>query len=185
VAEIADLSDLEVNVDVDEVDIAKIQVGQQAAITVDAFPEKPYKGVVKEIALMTSGRREVGITYRVKARITNPDRALKLGMTANLDFLLEKREQVLTVPKSAIVTTGDTQFVFTIKDDTVSRRPIETGFEGEEFMGITSGLQPGEKVVIGIKTASDGAEEWSPFGQGTTPDDMLKLKDGQTVKVLT
>jgi len=103
-AEIADLGDLEVIVDVDEVDIGKIQVGQQAAISVDAFPEKYYQGVVKEIAFMTSSRREVGITYRVKARITNPDRALKLGMTANLDFLLGKKEQVLTVPKSAVIT---------------------------------------------------------------------------------
>ncbi|MBP1722008.1 MAG: transporter, partial [Deltaproteobacteria bacterium] len=111
-AEIADLGDLEVIVDVDEVDIGKIQVGQQAAISVDAFPEKSYQGVVKEIAFMTSSRREVGITYRVKARITNPDRALKLGMTANLDFLLGKKEQVLTVPKSAVITEGDTQFVF-------------------------------------------------------------------------
>lgn len=183
-AEIADLSELEVTVDVDEVDIARIQVGQQTAIAVDAFPDRDYKGVVKEIALMTSGRREVGITYRVKACITNPDRALKLGMTANLDFLLEKREQVLTVPKSAIMSTGDSQFVFIIRNDRVSRRPIETGFEGEEFMGISSGLQPGERVVIGIKTGTGDAEEWSLFGQGTIPDDMLKIKDGQTVNVL-
>jgi len=68
-AEIADLGNLEVLVDVDEVDIGKIQVGQEAAISVDAFPDKSYQGVVREIASMTSSRREVGITYRVKARI--------------------------------------------------------------------------------------------------------------------
>jgi HlyD family secretion protein len=184
-AEIADLGNLEVMVDVDEVDIGKIQVGQQAVIAVDAFPDKSYQGVVKEIASTTSSRREVGITYRVKARITNPDRSLKLGMTANLDFLLEKKEQVLTIPKSAIVTEGDTQFVFTVNDDTLSRKTIATGFEGEEFMAITSGLEPGEKVVIGIKTQSGGVEEWSLFGQGTTPDDILNLKDGQKVKVMS
>jgi len=183
-AEIADLSNLEVIVDVDEVDIGKIQVGQHAAISVDAFPDKSYQGVVKEIAFMTSSRREVGITYRVKARITNPDKALKLGMTANIDFLLEKKEQVLTIPKSAIVTEGDTQFVFTVNDDTLSRKTIATGFEGEEFMAITSGLEPGEKVVIGIKTQSGGVEEWSLFGQGAIPDDILNLEDGQKVNVI-
>ena len=183
-AEIADLSNLEVIVDVDEVDIGKIQVGQYAAISVDAFPDKSYQGVVKEIAFMTSSRREVGITYRVKARITNPDRVLKLGMTANLDFLLEKKEQVLTIPKIAIVTEGDTQFVFIVNDDTLSRKTIATGFEGEEFMAITSGLEPGEKVVIGIKTQSGGVEEWSLFGQGAIPDDILNLEDGQKVNVI-
>ncbi len=182
-AEIADLGNLEVMVDVDEVDIGRIRVGQEAAIAVDAFPEKSYQGVVKEIASMTSSRREVGITYRVKARIINPDTSLKLGMTANLDFLLGKTEQVLTVPKSAIVAEGNSPFVFTVNGGTLSRKTVAPGVESDEFTAITSGLQPGEKVVIGIKTDSGGAEEWSLFGQGTIPDDILNLKDGQKVNV--
>jgi RND family efflux transporter MFP subunit len=184
-AEIADLSNLEVIVDVDEVDIGKIQVGQPAAITVDAFPDASFQGVVEEIAFMTSSRREVGITYRVKARIINPDKALKLGMTANLDFLLGKMEQILTVPKSAIVTEGDAQFVFVVNDATLSRRTVASGIEGDEFTAVTSGLQPGEKVVIGVKTESGGTEEWSLFGQGTIPDDILNLEDGQKVNVMS
>lgn len=182
-AEIADLGNLEVMVDVDEVDIGRIRVGQEAAIAVDAFPEKSYQGVVKEIASMTSSRREVGITYRVKARIINPDTSLKLGMTANLDFLLGKTEQVLTVPKSAIVAEGSSPFVFTVNGGTLSRKPVVPGVESDEFTAITSGLQPGEKVVIGIKTDSGDAEEWSLFGQGTIPDDILNLKDGQKVNL--
>ena len=184
-AEIADLGNLEVLVDVDEVDIGKIQVGQEAAISVDAFPDKSYQGVVREIASMTSSRREVGITYRVKAHIINPDKVLKLGMTANLDFLLGKMEQVLTIPKSAVITEGDVQFVFIVNNGTLSRKTIATGFEGEEFMAITSGLQAGEKVVVGIKTESGGAEEWSLFGQGAIPDDILNLEDGQKVNVMS
>lgn len=184
-AEIADLSNLEVIADVDEIDIGKIQVDQPAAISVDAFPDKSYQGVVKEIAFITSSRREVGITYRVRVRIANPDRALKLGMTANLDFLIGKMEQVLTIPKSAIVNEGDGQFVFIVKNGSLSHRAIATGFEGEEFMAITSGLQPGERVVIGIKTESGGTEEWSLFSQGTIPDDILNLQDGQKVNVIS
>jgi HlyD family secretion protein len=184
-AEIADLGNLEVMVDVDEVDIGRIRVGQEAAISVDAFPDKSYQGVVKEIASMTSSRREVGITYRVKARIINPDPSLKLGMTANLDFLLGRKEQVLTVPKSAIVADGDSPFVFTVNGGTLSRKTVAPGIEGDEFTAITSGLQPGEKVVIGIKTESGGTEEWSLFGQGAIPDDILNLKDGQKVNVMS
>jgi len=51
-------------------------------------------------------------------------------------------------------------------------------------MAITSGLEPGEKVVIGIKTQSGGVEEWSLFGQGAIPDDILNLEDGQKVNVI-
>lgn len=184
-AEIADLNDLEVIVDVDEIDIGKIRVGQQAAISVDAFPDKMYQGVVKDIASMTSSRREVGITYRVKARIIDPDRSLKLGMTANLDFLIDRKEQVLTVPKSAIVFEGDTQFVFIVKNGTLSRRTIATGIEGDEYTAVTEGLQPGAKIVIGVKTESGEVEEWSLFGQGTLPDALLNLEDGQQVNVMS
>jgi hypothetical protein len=88
------------------------------------------------------------------------------------------------VPKSAIITEGDTQFVFTVNDGTLSRKTIAAGIEGDEFTAVTSGLQQGERVVIGVKTESGGDEEWSLFGQGAIPDDILNLKDGQKVNVL-
>jgi len=183
-AEIADLSSLEVHVDVDEIDIGKMKVGQKVAISIDAFPDKRFKGMVKEIALMTSGRREIGITYRVKVHIKNPEKILKLGMTANVDFVIRSKQQVLSVPKSAILAQAAKQFVFTINDQKVNRREIVTGIEGEEFIEVISGLQPGERVVVGIKTKTSEDGRGLPFGQETIPDDILKLKNGQTVVII-
>ncbi len=184
-AEIADLTDLEVHADIDEVDISKVFVGQEAVITVDAYPEKTFKGLVREIASVTMSRRDVGITYRVKVHITNPEKILKLGMTANLDLLLENREQILTVPKSAVLVQGDQQFVFKVRNQTVFKGVVETGMEGEEFIEITSGLQPGEDVIVAITIGSDEDGGLLPFGdQGTIPDDILKLEDGQSVIVV-
>lgn len=183
-AEIADLSSLEVHVDVDEIDIGKMKVGQKVAISVDAFPDKRFKGMVKEIALMTSGRREIGITYRVKVHIKNPEKILKLGMTANVDFVIRSKKQVLSVPKNAVLAQGGKQFVFIINDRKVNRREIVTGIEGEEFIGVTSGLQPGERVVVGIKTKTSEDGGGLPFGQEVIPDDILKLKNGQTVVII-
>ena len=184
-AEIANLTDLEVLADIDEVDISKVFVGQEAVITVDAYPEKTFKGLVREIASVTMSRRDVGITYRVKVHITNPEKILKLGMTANLDFLLENREQILTVPKSAVLVQGDKQFVFKVRNQKVFKGVVETGMEGEEFIEITSGLQPGEYVIVAITIGSDEADSLLPFGdQGTIPDDILKLEDGQSVIVM-
>ena len=181
IAEIADLNDLEVRVDVDEVDIGKVKVGQEAIISVDAYPDKVFKGVVKEIAIMTSSRREVGITYRVKAHIENPGKILKLGMTANVDFIMRSRKQVLSVPTNAILAQEGRNFVFTVSDNIVDKKEIITGIEGEEFFEVASGLQPGEMVVVGVKTETVDGEGGLRFGQGTTPDDILKLENGQSV----
>ncbi len=184
IAEIADLNDLEVYVDVDEVDIGKVKVGQEAIISVDAFPDKVFKGVVKEIATMTSSRREVGITYRVKAHIENPEKILKLGMTANVDFIMRSRKQVLTVPNGAILAQEGRNFVFTVSDNIVDKKEIITGIEGEEFFEVASGLQPGEMVVVGVKTGTVDGGGGLRFGQGVTPDDILKLENGQSVVVV-
>ena len=181
IAEIADLSDLEVHVAVDEVDISKIKVGQKATISVDAFPDKSFMGVVREIALMTSGRREVGITYRVKVHIKNPGKILKLGMTANVGFVINSRKQVLSVPRSAVLAQGDKKLVFTISDQKVQRREIVIGIEGEDFMGVTSGLQPGERIVIGIKAEAGESGGGLLLDPEIIPDDILKLKNGQSV----
>ena len=185
-AEVADLSNLEVHADIDEVDISKVHVEQETLITVDAYPDKTFKGVVREIASATVGRRDVGITYRVKVHITTPDKILKLGMTANLDFLLENSGQILTVPKSAVLVQGDEQIVLIIKDQQVFKRTVEIGMEGEEFIEITAGLQPGEEVVTSIITDSTEAAGGLPFGnQGIIPDDILsKLEDGQSVIIV-
>ena len=184
-AEIADLRNLEVEADVDEVDISKVTVGQAVIITVDAYPDKTFKGVVRGIASTTLSRRDVGITYRVKVHITNPDKILKLGMTANLDFLLENSGQVLTIPKSAVLIQGDQQFVFKVRDQQVFKGVVETGLEGEEFIEITSGLQQGEDVIVAIKTGTDEAGGLLPFGdQGIILDDILKLEDRQSIVVV-
>ena len=184
-AEIADLSDLEVQTDVDEVDMSKVQVGQEARITVDAYPDKTYMGRVREIAATTLSRRDVGITYRVKVHIVNPDRMLKLGMTANVDFLIENRGQALTAPKSAVLVQGDKQFIFKVRDQKVYKSEVETGMEGEEFIEITSGLQPGEKVIVAVETGFGKSRGLLPFGdQGVIPDDILNLKDGQSVDIV-
>lgn len=186
IAEIADLSNLEVYADVDEVDISKVHLEQEAIITVDAYPDKIFTGVVREIASATVGRRDVGITYRVKVHITNPDKILKLGMTANLDFLLENSGQILTVPKSAVLVQGNKQIALIVENQHVFKRTVETGMEGEESIEITTGLEPGEQVITAILTAATEAAGGLPFGnQGIIPDDILsQLEDGQSVIIV-
>ena len=107
-------------------------------------------------------------------------------MTANLDFLLENSGQILTVPKSAVLVQGDEQIVLIIQDQQVFKRTVEIGMEGEEFMEITAGLQPGEQIITAIITDAIEAAGGLPFGnQGIIPDDILaKLEDGQSVIIV-
>jgi HlyD family secretion protein len=182
IAEIADLTNLEVHVNVDEIDIGKIAVGQKALISVEAFPQRTIEGKVEEIALSTISRREMGITYRVKVRIGTPGKSLKLGMTATVDFLIRTKQQVLTLPKNAIIAQGDKKLVYILSDQRVYARELVTGIEGEEIVEVTSGLHQGEEVVVGISVGIDDGEE--EVFQDMVQEDILKLKDGQEVKVI-
>ncbi len=109
---------------------------------------------------------------------------LKLGMTANVDFVISSRKQVLTVPRIAILVQGSKKFVFTVSDQKLQRREIMTDLESEDFMEVTSGLASGEKVVTGIKTGAGEGGGMLQFGQDLIPDDILKLQDGQSVIIL-
>jgi multidrug efflux pump subunit AcrA (membrane-fusion protein) len=114
----------------------------------------------------------------------NPEKLLKLGMTANVDFVIRSKKQVPSVPQKSIFTQGDKRFVFAVNDQEIYRKEIMTGIEGEEFVEVTSGLQPGEKVVIGIKTEVGEDLEERLFGREITPDDNLGLENGQSVVVI-
>lgn len=91
---------------------------------------------------------------------------------------------MLTVPKNAILAQEGRNFVFTVSDNIVDKKEIITGIEGEEFFEVASGLQPGEMVVVGVKNETVDGGGGLRFGQETTPDDILKLENGQPVVVV-
>jgi len=183
IAEIADLSDLEVHVNVDEIDVAKVVVGQGATIAIDALPDTTFRGVVKEIASMTSSRREMGISYRVRVGIQNPESILKLGMTANVDFITRSKPKVLTVPKGSIIAQRDKKVVFTVNEGKVRRKEVTLGIEGEEFVEVTSGVSPGERVIVEIITEGGENGGGKQIDQFASSEDS-NLKDGQSLTVI-
>jgi HlyD family secretion protein len=95
------LSDMRVEVSVDEAEIGRIQPGQQASFTVDAFPGKRFDGQVKQIRKSAQTVSNV-VTYMVEVSAQNPDRILLPGMTANVRIVIEKREDVLKVANAAL-----------------------------------------------------------------------------------
>jgi HlyD family secretion protein len=164
---IADMSVLLAEVEVSEVDVVDVELGQEAEITVDALGENTQKGYVVEIA--TSGRKDQAlgtIDFAVKVEIDDPDPSLRPAMTAKVDVLTSTRESTLTVPIQAVVKrtldddgneikgtaakgAEDSDVVYVIAEGKAAVRAVETGISDELYVEIIAGLTDGEEVIIG------------------------------------
>jgi len=96
-----DLKRMQVEVNVDEADIGRIRDGQRASFTVDSFPGRTFPGQVRQVRKAPKEVSSV-ITYTVVVSTQNPDLRLLPGMTANVTFQIERRENTLTVPNTAL-----------------------------------------------------------------------------------
>jgi HlyD family secretion protein len=96
-----DLSRMEIRAEVDELDIGSIKVGQDVRFTVEAWPSLGFTGKVHQVRLVPTTEDNV-VSYDVMIRAGNPDGSLLPGMTASVQFIREKREDVLVVPTAAL-----------------------------------------------------------------------------------
>lgn len=142
---------MELNVDVDEVDIAYVIEGQDVIIELDALPEITVKGKVGYIHELP--RKEGGVVlYRVRIEFNVPaNSGIRNGMSANADIILEKRSGVLLVPNRAIRQNSQGESIVEIsldeeKEET-EERIVVTGISDGYLTEITSGLSEGETVV--------------------------------------
>ena len=96
-----DLTQMQVDTNVSEADIGRVAVGQEAIFTVDAYPEKTFRGKVSEIRNAPITIQNV-VTYDVVIQVDNKDLKLKPGMTANVSILIEHKEGILKIPNAAL-----------------------------------------------------------------------------------
>jgi HlyD family secretion protein len=96
-----DLQKMQILANVDESDIGKIKTGQEVIFNVPAYPDLTYKGVVNQVRLQPETVQNV-VTYTVVIKASNPDGTLLPGMTANVDFIADKAEDVLLIPSAAL-----------------------------------------------------------------------------------
>jgi len=143
---------MEIEVEIDEIDIADVKTGQKAIIEVDALPTLQLEGEVASISTLS---KESGglILYDVTIGFNvPPDSGLKIGMSAIADIILEERSNVLLVPNRAI--TQDSQgnpVVKVMVDEEIEERPVVTGISDGFDTEIVSGLSEGDVVVIETK----------------------------------
>jgi HlyD family secretion protein len=96
-----DLEKMQIDTNVDEADIGKVNVGQFASFTVDAFPGEPFKAKVFQVRNAPTTVQNV-VTYDVVLMVRNPELKLRPGMTANVNIIMEKKDDVLMIPNSVL-----------------------------------------------------------------------------------
>lgn len=143
--------ELEIEANIPESDIVKIQIGQKADVTFDALTsEEKFEAEVFEIEPASTVIQDV-VYYKVKFKLANPDLQLKIGMSNDIDIRTAEKDNVLVIPLRAIKTEGDRKYVEILKDEKnniIDKVFVTTGLSGDDGMvEITSGLKGGEKVV--------------------------------------
>ncbi len=190
---VADLSMMEARVDVGENDIITISIGDTARITIDAYPDKKFIGVVYEIANTAKskglGTQEEVTNFEVKIRIINKDIALRPGMSMTADIETETKKNVLSVPIQSVTTRAPkmegekpkeegqagpglamndkpVECVFVVDNGKAKMVPVKRGINDEGYVEITEGMDQDLEVVSGSYKAIN-----------------RELEDGAVVKV--
>ena len=145
---IIDLKRLQVDAYVDEVDIGKIQTGQKAIFTVDAFPDREFHGKVVAIYPDAVIQENV-VNYDVVINITDPyEGLLRPEMTANVTIQLKRRKHVLAVPAKAVKREHGRNIVYVLKNGRPETRIVKVGWRDGQWIEIVSDLKEGETVLL-------------------------------------
>lgn len=176
---IAKLDQMEARVDIGEIDIVLIEVGQTVQLEVEAFKDRKFKGAVSAIAnaskgasqtqAMSSSQQQEAPKFEVKIRVIDQE-AFRPGMSVTAEIETRSRKGVLTVPIQSVTTrlplpgeapaakTGPegktdavkpTEVVFSLEGDQVKRIPVKTGISDSDYFEIVSGLSEGQQIVSG------------------------------------
>jgi RND family efflux transporter MFP subunit len=145
---IIDLSRLEVDAYVDEVDIGGVKVGQKATFTVDAFPDKVFNGEVEAIYPQAIIQDNV-VNYDVIIKITDPfEGQLRPQMTASVTINMDSLKGALVIPAKAVKHEGGKAFVTVPGPKGPTQRPVTLGREAGEYVQVKAGVSEGEKVLV-------------------------------------
>jgi HlyD family secretion protein len=143
-----DLSHMLVNVDVSEVDINQVKMGQPVNLTFDAIPDKDFKGTVSDIALFgnnTSG--SVYFTVTVEVQESSPE--IKPGMTAAVNIVVNEMKNVLLVPSRAVRTANSKRVVYLLNGGNAVPVEITLGSSANNYSQILSGaVKEGDAIIL-------------------------------------
>ena len=175
----ADTTRMQVEASVDEADIGQVREGQPVRFTVDSYPGETFAATVRQIRKAATETQNV-VSYLVILDVDNNDGKLLPGMTANVEIITGQKQNVTRVPTTTLrfrpraadlpkdkALPAAQPIVFVAGTDRFkpARRAVKLGLQGEDFVEITKGLTPGDKVIVRSRstvkktTDEDAADE--------------------------
>ena len=149
VATLPDLTQMESETYVNEVDVRKLALGQKVQISLDADPTKKLAGTVTRIANVGEQRpNQDSKVFEVKIEIATPDTTLRPGMTTANAIEVASVPRVLSVPLEAVVNDGGFSYVYKKDGRSVVRQMVETGAMNDNEIVVRNGLTKGEQVLL-------------------------------------
>ncbi|HEV2495705.1 MAG TPA: efflux RND transporter periplasmic adaptor subunit [Terriglobia bacterium] len=149
VVTLADLNDLQVELDINQNDFSKLHMGQKGIVTTDAYPDRKYDGVIAEISPKADRQKA---TVQVKVKVLQPDSYLRPEMNASVAFVADDKpasgavaaRPVIVVPASAVKSDA----VFVVLGGKAVRRAVKTGPTMGQNVRVDQGLIGGEDLIL-------------------------------------
>ena len=142
---IIDISRVWIDANVFERDLARVRLGQEARVSVPAFPGSTFTG---KVILINSVVDPDTRTVKVRTEVPNPDGRLKPDMFANVSIITAQNRAAVSIPQSALLNDEGKTIVFVADGNTYKKRQVTAGIQGNDRVEIIDGLQAGEKVVV-------------------------------------
>jgi HlyD family secretion protein len=178
---LTDLDPLHIDVEIDEIDVPLIDVGQPAVISVDALPDSSLSGAVSEIAPAPVSVDDGVVTYEIAVTLNEQSTGARQGMTANVNIETERREGVLVIPSVFIQVDADTGMTFVEQpgpEGEAVRTEITLGDRSDQVVEIVDGLEEGDMVLMPEMDLSQMTGAGSNRGGFPRPPGMMGRPPG-------
>lgn len=160
-----DLSEMKAQVQINEIDIAKVKVGQKTSVTLDAYPDTSFTGKIIEIATLAHNKsnEEKVKVFDVVVLINGQDERLLPGLTISCDIIVNELPDVISIPLAALFEQEGTPIVYRQEGSRFVPQPVKVGEENDTHVIVQEGIKAGEIIALSNPThatqlASGGAK---------------------------
>lgn len=150
---VTDLKNLVLHANVSETDVSKLKADQAATVTVNAMQSQPIQAKVTQVDLTPTTANNV-VQYGVTLTLTEPPAGLRPGQSASVEVTVAGATNALAVPAAAVQTVNGASSVAVLENGAETRKTVEVGVRGDQYVEIKSGLSAGEEVVLPQVTTS-------------------------------
>ena len=134
--------------EIDEVDLGKVKMGQEARVKIPALENRKYKAWVTSVVAFVSSNREQDRTSQIELRLSESEELIPVGASADVEILIANKDRALTVPARAVLGTIKQRYVYKVAGERAERVDVTIGVGNYDRREILSGLNEGDVVIL-------------------------------------